>query len=72
MLHYKDSHSRKGVIMSATGWVFLLGAAALVVGNLLILRNSARKMHIPKDKMDKIRARQKELEAQEKADDDQW
>jgi hypothetical protein len=57
--------------MPVIGWVFLLAALGLVAGSLLILRNSASKMHIPKDKIDKIRKRKAELEAQEKADDDQ-
>ena len=56
--------------MSAIGWAFLLGAMALVVGSLLILRDSSKKMYIPEDKMAKIRKRKKELEAQEKANKD--
>lgn len=71
VLHYKDNHPNKGVIrMSAIGWAFLLGAVALVVGSLLILRDSSKKMYIPEDKMAKIRKRKKELEAQEKANKD--
>lgn len=57
--------------MSAIGWAFLLAALALIIGNLLILRDSARKMKIPEDKMDKIRKRKEELEAEEKSED-QW
>ncbi|SHK60254.1 Protein of unknown function [Marinobacter antarcticus] len=57
--------------MPVIGWVFLLAAVTLIVGGLVILRNSANSGHIPKDKMDKIRKRKAELEAQEKADD-QW
>tara|TARA_R110000824_G_scaffold33420_12_gene107025 strand:+ start:801 stop:971 length:171 start_codon:yes stop_codon:yes gene_type:complete len=53
------------------GWIFLLVAVILIVGSLVILRDSANSMHIPKDKMDKIRKRKAELDAQEKADDEQ-
>ncbi|MGO1692088.1 MAG: DUF2897 family protein [Marinobacter sp.] len=56
--------------MSAIGWIFLLGALALVAGSLLMLWKSARKMHIPEDKLDKVRKRKAELEAQEKANED--
>ncbi len=57
--------------MPVIGWVFLLAAVTLIVGGLVILRNSAHSGRIPKDKMDKIRKRKAEVEAQEKADD-QW
>lgn len=57
--------------MPMIGWIFLLVAVTLIVGSLVILRDSANSMHIPKDKMDKIRKRKTELEAQEKADDEQ-
>ncbi len=56
--------------MPVIGWVFLLASLGLVIGSLLILRKSASKMHIPKDKLDNIRKRKAELEAQEKADED--
>nr|WP_254774622.1 DUF2897 family protein [Marinobacter sp. AC-23] len=53
------------------GWIFLLAAVALVAGSLLMLRKSAGKMYIPKEKIDKVRKRKAELEAQEKKED-QW
>lgn len=71
VLHYKDNYLNKGAIrMSAIGWIFLIGALALVAGSLLMLWKSARKMHIPEDKLDKVRKRKAELEAQEKTDDE--
>jgi len=54
------------------GWIFLLIAVALIIGSLVVLRDSANKTHLPEDKIDEIRKRKAELEAQEKADDDQW
>ncbi len=50
--------------MPMIGWVFLLLAVALVVGSLLMLRDSAH-MPLSKEKREKIRKRQAELEAQE-------
>ncbi|MEH6560240.1 MAG: DUF2897 family protein [Marinobacter sp.] len=57
--------------MPMIGWIFLLAAVALVAGSLLMLRKSAGKMYIPKEKIDKVRKRKAELEAQEKKED-QW
>ncbi|WP_286221213.1 DUF2897 family protein [Marinobacter apostichopi] len=56
--------------MPTIGWVFLIVALALIVGGLMILRDSAHSMKISDEKMAKIRKRKAELEAQEKADDD--
>ncbi|WP_375171563.1 DUF2897 family protein [Marinobacter sp.] len=56
--------------MPTIGWIFLILALALIVGGLMILRDSAHSMKISDEKMKKIRARQKELEAQDKEDDD--
>jgi hypothetical protein len=54
------------------GWVFLLGAIALVLGGLFMLRDSG-KMPISKEKMKKIQARKAEIEAEESAEDrEQW
>lgn len=54
--------------MPAIGWVFLLLALAMVLGSLFMLRDSANSMKISEEKMEKIRKRQAELEAQEKDD----
>ena len=43
--------------MPLIGWVFLLLAIALVVGSLLMLRDSANKFPISDEKMRKIQAR---------------
>ena len=51
--------------MPMIGWVFLLLAIALVVGSLLMLKDSAN-MPISKEKMARIKKRKEEVEAQEK------
>ena len=56
--------------MPTIGWIFLLAALGLIVGSLFVLRDSANTMRISDEKMEKIRKRQKELEARENADDD--
>lgn len=56
--------------MPTIGWVFVILALALIVGGLMILRNSANTMHLSDEKLAKIRKRKAELDAQEKADDD--
>lgn len=56
--------------MPVIGWVFVIVALALIVGGLMILRDSAHSMKISDEKMAKIRKRKAELEAQEKAEDD--
>ena len=56
--------------MPTIGWVFVIIALALIVGGLMILRNSANTMNISEERMEKIRKRKAEMEAQEKADDD--
>ncbi|TVP60422.1 MAG: DUF2897 family protein [Halomonadaceae bacterium] len=59
--------------MPLIGWIFLLFAAALVLGGLFLLRDSAN-MPISRQRMARIRQRQAELEAEEqahKADKDQ-
>ncbi|MEA1080285.1 DUF2897 family protein [Marinobacter qingdaonensis] len=56
--------------MPTIGWIFLILALALIVGGLMILRDSAHSMKISDEKMKKIRERQKELEAQDNEDDD--
>jgi hypothetical protein len=50
--------------MPLIGWVFILLAAALVVGSLLMLKDSAN-MPLSDEKREKIRKRQAELEAEE-------
>jgi hypothetical protein len=51
------------------GWVFLLLAIGLVVGSLLMLRDSTN-MPLSDEQREKIRERQKELEAEEKREDE--
>lgn len=56
--------------MPMIGWVFLLLALALVVGSLLMLRDSTN-MPISKEKMARIRKRKAEVEAEEKKEKEQ-
>lgn len=53
--------------MPIIGWVFILLAFALVLGSLFMLRDS--RMRIPPEKLDKIRERKAEVEAEEKAEE---
>lgn len=58
--------------MPPIGWLFLLLALALVVGGLLMLRDSAN-MPISREKMARIKKRKAEVEEEErKSDDDNW
>lgn len=50
--------------MPMIGWVFILLAFALVVGSLLMLKDSAN-MPLSEEKRKKIRERQAELDAEE-------
>ncbi|MFV8571151.1 DUF2897 family protein [Marinobacter sp. SBS5] len=51
--------------MPLIGWLFIFAAIGLVVGSLLLLRDSAN-MTIPEDKLEKIRARKAQLEKEER------
>lgn len=60
--------------MPLIGWLFILGALAMIVGSLLLLRDNAN-TKIPEDKLEKIRERkaQAELEDErEKREKDDW
>ncbi|PRB81316.1 DUF2897 family protein [Pseudomonas sp. MYb185] len=52
--------------MSLTGWIFVLIILATVIGGLYMLRKTANRMPIGKEQMKRIKARQAELEAQER------
>ncbi len=56
--------------MPLIGWVFIVLAFALIVGSLVILRDSSNSMKISPEKMKKIRKRKVEVEAQEKAEEE--
>lgn len=58
--------------MPAIGWVFIILALALIVGSLLILRDSAHSMKLSDEKMKKIQARKAKIEAEESAEDREW
>jgi len=51
--------------MPLIGWLILLFALGMILGSLLLLRDSAHSMKIPEDKLEKIRKRKAELEAEE-------
>lgn len=58
--------------MPSIGWLFLLLAVALVVGSLLMLKDSAN-MPISREKMARIKKRKAEVEAEERNEkDDDW
>ena len=60
--------------MPLIGWLFILGALAMIVGSLLLLRDNAN-TKIPDDKLEKIRERkaQAELEDErEKREKEDW
>lgn len=52
--------------MPAIGWLFLLFALALILGSLFMLRDSSNSMPLSREKMEKIRKRKAEVEAEEK------
>ena len=58
--------------MPLIGWIILLLALALIVGSLMLLRDSAHSMKISDEKMKKIQARKAEIEAEESAEDKEW
>ncbi len=57
--------------MPLIGWLILLLALGMILGSLLLLRDSAHSMKIPEDRLEKIRKRKAELEAEEEAKDRQ-
>jgi hypothetical protein len=58
--------------MPTIGWVILFLSLALIVGSIMILRNSAHSMKISDEKMKKIQARKAEIDAEEGAEDREW
>ncbi len=52
--------------MSTIGWVFILLIISTVIGGLYVLRKTANQMPISEEKMKLIKARQLELEEQER------
>jgi len=55
--------------MPLIGWIFVIGSLALIVGGIVILRDNASNFHIPKDKMQRIQQRKKEMEARDREED---
>jgi len=56
--------------MPAIGWIILLLALGMIVGSLLLLRDSAHSMRIPEEKLEKIRRRKAEMEARDAREED--
>lgn len=56
--------------MPLTGWIIVLLALSLIVGSLMLLRDSAHSTRIPEEKLEKIRKRKAEMEARDKAEGD--
>jgi len=56
-------------VMPLIGWIFVIGSLALIVGGIVILRDNASNFHIPKDKMQRIQQRKKEMEARDREED---
>ncbi|NWO04313.1 MAG: DUF2897 family protein [Alteromonadaceae bacterium] len=50
--------------MPLIGWLFILGALAMIVGSLLLLRDNAN-TKIPDDKLEKIRERKAQAELED-------
>ncbi|WP_285275366.1 DUF2897 family protein [Halopseudomonas bauzanensis] len=61
----------KGLDMSGIGWLFIIIILATVIGGLYMLRKTANKMPIGDEQMKRIKARQAELEAQERREKQQ-
>jgi len=57
--------------MPLIGWLFILAAIAMIVGSLLLLRDTAN-MKIPKEKLERIRQRKVEQEKQEEKEKRDW
>ncbi|MCL5042629.1 MAG: DUF2897 family protein [Gammaproteobacteria bacterium] len=57
--------------MPAIGWIFIVLAVGMVLSSLLLLRDTAHAMPISKEKMEKIKERKAELEAEEARKEEQ-
>ena len=57
--------------MSGIGWLFIIIILATVIGGLYMLRKTANKMPIGDEQMKRVKARQAELEAQERREKQQ-
>ena len=56
--------------MPTIGWIILLLALGMIVGSLMLLRDSAHSTRIPEDKLEKIRRRKAEMEARDAREED--
>jgi len=55
--------------MPMIGWIILLASLALILGNLVILRDTSNNMTLSGEKLEKVRKRKAEQEALDKQDD---
>lgn len=56
--------------MSLIGWLFILGAFAMVIGSLLLLKDAGN-IKIPKEKLEKVRQRKAEAEKEDEREREQ-
>lgn len=54
--------------MPVIGWIFIILAIGMIIGSLLLLRDTAHSMPISKETLEKAKGRQAKLEAEEKKD----
>jgi len=54
--------------MPMIGWIILLVSLALILGNLIILRDTSNNMSLSGEKLEKVRKRKAEQEALDKQD----
>ncbi|MCL1477651.1 DUF2897 family protein [Marinobacter sp. M3C] len=54
--------------MPMIGWIILLVSLALILGNLVILRDTSNNMSLSGEKLEKVRKRKAEQEALDKQD----
>ena len=58
--------------MPMMGWVALLASLALILGSLFMLRDTSATMTLSGEKLEKVRKRKAEQEAQDHRDQKGW
>ena len=57
--------------MSVTEWIILIVVIGSMLGGLFWLRDSARRLPVSSEQMERIRQRKEELEEQERREEDE-
>lgn len=57
--------------MSVTEWIILIVVIGSMLGGLFWLRDSARRLPVSREQMERIRQRKEELEEQERREEDE-